>query len=82
MNTPPSFENGTGGSGMMQRYCIDRHNGQVNAVFVDFSVHRIGLKELWTLKWHKEFDTAGLWTRAGGALPEDWPEWMRQFKDY
>ncbi|MHC4299469.1 MAG: prepilin-type N-terminal cleavage/methylation domain-containing protein [Planctomycetota bacterium] len=77
-NTPPTLENGTGGSGMMQRYCIDRHNGNNNALAVDFSVHKVGLKELWTLKWHREFNTGGPWTKAGGG----WPEWMRSFKEY
>jgi hypothetical protein len=45
-------------------------------------VRKTGLKELWTLKWHLQFDTANAWTKAGGAQPEDWPEWMRSFKDY
>jgi hypothetical protein len=53
-----------------------------NGAFMDFSVRRIGLKELWTLKWHRKFDTAGEWTKAGGVLPEDWPEWMWNFTDY
>ncbi|MHC4354472.1 MAG: hypothetical protein ACYTE3_06020 [Planctomycetota bacterium] len=43
---------------------------------------RVGLKELWTLKWYSEFDTAGPWTKAGGVQAEDWPRWMRKFKDY
>jgi len=63
-------------------FCINRHNGHVNGLFLDWSVRKVGLKELWTLKWHMQFDTAGPWTKAGGALPEDWPEWMRKFKDY
>ena len=62
--------------------CINRHNGHVNGLFLDWSVRKVGLKELWTLKWHPKFDTAGEWTRAGGVKPEDWPEWMRGFKDY
>jgi len=62
--------------------CINRHNGHVNSLFLDWSVRKIGLKELWILKWHAEFDTAGRWTKAGGVLPEDWPQWMRGFKDY
>ncbi len=81
-NSPPIFENGTGGSGMMQRYCINRHHGCINAVFVDFSVRRVGLKELWTLKWHKAFDTTGPWTKAGGAVTDDWPQWMQALKEY
>lgn len=61
---------------------INRHNGHVNGLFLDWSVRKVGLKELWTLKWHAEFDTAGRWTTAGGVKPEDWPKWMRGFKDY
>jgi len=61
---------------------MNRHNGHINSLFMDWSVRKIGLKELWTLKWSPDFDTANVWTRAGGALPDDWPEWMRGFKDY
>ena len=46
----------------------------VNGVFLDFSVRRIGLKELRTFKWHRSFDTNGTWTKAGGAGPDEWPE--------
>jgi len=63
-------------------FCIDRHSGCSNALFMDWSVRRVGIKELWTLKWHREFDTEGPWTRAGGVIPTDWPEWMRNFRDY
>ena len=63
-------------------FCINRHNGYINGLFLDWSVRRVGLKELWTLKWDEQADTAGPWTKAGGVQPEDWPEWMRRFKDY
>lgn len=63
-------------------FCINRHNGYVNGLFLDWSVRKIGLKELWTLKWNYSFNTANEWTRAGGVHPEDWPEWMQNFKDY
>ena len=66
----------------MAPFCMNRHNEYVNGLFLDWSVRKVGLKELWTLKWHLQYDTAGPWTKAGGALPEDWPEWMRKFKDY
>jgi len=62
--------------------CINRHNGGVNVLFMDWSVRKVGLKELWTLQWHKLYETHGPWTKAGGAEPENWPEWMRGFKDY
>jgi len=72
----------SGGGLGMAPFCINRHNGHVNGLFLDWSVRKIGLKELWTLEWSRQFDTAGPWTKAGGALPEYWPYWMRGFKDY
>jgi prepilin-type N-terminal cleavage/methylation domain-containing protein/prepilin-type processing-associated H-X9-DG protein len=75
---PPAYE----AQATFARFCINRHDGGVNGVFLDFSVRKIGLKELWTLKWHREFDTDGPWTVAGGAQPEDWPRWMSKFRDY
>ena len=78
---PPRREFPGGGFGM-DAFCINRHNGYVNGLFLDWSVRKVGLKELWTLKWNRDFDTAGRWTRAGGVQPEDWPRWMRRFKDY
>jgi prepilin-type processing-associated H-X9-DG protein len=63
-------------------FCINRHNVGVNSLFLDWSVRKVGLKELWTLKWYKDFNTANRWTLAGGVKPTDWPEWMRGFKDY
>jgi prepilin-type N-terminal cleavage/methylation domain-containing protein/prepilin-type processing-associated H-X9-DG protein len=62
--------------------CINRHHGGVNTLFLDWSVRKVGLKELWTLKWHRQYDTAGPWTKAGGVQREDWPSWLRGFKDY
>ena len=69
------------GDSEMRRFCCNRHNRFQNAVFCDFTVRPIGLKELWTLKWHRRFETDNEWTIAGGATA-DWPEWMRGFKDY
>ncbi len=61
---------------------IDRHQGGINMVFGDGAIRKVGIKELWTLKWHRDFDTAGPWTLAGGVQPSDWPQWMRKFKEY
>jgi hypothetical protein len=49
---------------------------------MDWSVRKTGLKELWTLRWHKNFDVAGPWTKAGGVQRSDWPGWMRKFENY
>ncbi len=81
---PPDFEGQVDDwtTNAMKMLCVLRHSGFVNGAFVDFSTRKVGLKELWTLKWHQEFDTRGMWTRAGGVRPEEWPPWMRSFKDY
>ncbi|MEN6427352.1 MAG: H-X9-DG-CTERM domain-containing protein [Phycisphaerales bacterium] len=81
-DAPAENENAAWSANNMARCCINRHDGAVNCLFVDGSVRKVGLKELWTLKWHRSFNTEGPWTRVGGVLPEDWPEWMRTFKDY
>jgi len=79
-DTPPMAPdyaaNGMGG------FCMDRHSGHINALFLDWSVRRVGLKELWTLKWHENFNTTGPWTKAGGVTLNKWPPWMRGYKDY
>jgi len=79
---PPRFEPSMYGVVGGLSFCINRHNGHINVLFMDLSVRKVGLKELWTFKWHSEWDTAGPWTKAGGVQPEDWPKWMRKFKEY
>ncbi|MHC4120218.1 MAG: hypothetical protein ACYSWO_22220 [Planctomycetota bacterium] len=79
---PRAFGIGNMGMGEINHFCIDRHDGAVNVLFMDWSASKTGLKQLWTLKWHRQFNTAGPWTTAGGVLPNDWPMWMTNFKDY
>ncbi len=82
---PPAYDGIPWGAAYpesMPRYCISRHRGYVNSVFLDFSARKVGLKELWTLKWHRDYDVNGPWTVAGGVQPGDWPEWMQEFEDY
>jgi len=82
-DAPPSCEDAPLGSAWgLPRYAMNRHGGGINTLFLDWSVRKVGIKQLWTLKWHEEFDPAGQWTKAGNVQPEDWPEWMRGFKDY
>jgi prepilin-type N-terminal cleavage/methylation domain-containing protein/prepilin-type processing-associated H-X9-DG protein len=75
---PPNHEP----SGSAGEICINRHSGTLNSLFFDWSARSVGLKELWTLKWHLQWNTAGPWTKAGNVQPEDWPKWMRGFKEY
>jgi prepilin-type N-terminal cleavage/methylation domain-containing protein/prepilin-type processing-associated H-X9-DG protein len=81
LDDPPPCEDANSTSSYSSNVCIDRHSGGINSVFMDWSVRKVGLKQLWGLKWHKDYSTAGPWTPAGGVKPDDWPEWMRRFKD-
>ena len=66
----------------MRRFGLDRHVRKMSLAFVDYSVRTPDLKELWVLKWHPNYNIHGAWTKTGGALPADWPDWMRGMKDY
>ena len=59
----------------MKMICMDRHSGGINGVFVDGSTRKVHLKELWTLKWHKDYNTSGPWTLPTAV----WPDWMAGF---
>ncbi len=65
--------------GGMRRVCTNRHHNGVNILFMDWSMDKVRLKQLWTLKWHRTFDTTGPWTLAGNVGPDDWPPWMPNF---
>jgi prepilin-type N-terminal cleavage/methylation domain-containing protein len=84
VDEPPEYDGAIGPIpiGRMEHFCINRHDGGINSLFRDWSVRKVGLKQLWTLKWRTFFRTDGRWTKAGGVQPEDWPQWMRRFKDY
>jgi prepilin-type processing-associated H-X9-DG protein len=71
----------TGNNGM-SLFAINRHNGSINSLFMDWSVRKVAIKQLWTLKWSADFDTRGQWTSASGVKPESWPQWMQNLKDY
>jgi len=84
---PPSDDAGrSAAAGYMDIFCIDRHKRSINSCFMDLSVRTVGLKELWTLKWHRTYNIANSYTMAGnGGKPSTgWPAsgWMDKFKDY
>jgi hypothetical protein len=79
---PADIELAAWSGNQMARSCLNRHIGFESVSFSDLSVRKVGVKELWTLKWHRKFDTKGPWTRAGGVQTANWPQWIRPFKDY
>ncbi len=63
------------GEGFMADVCINRHPaGTINVLFMNWSVRKVGLKELWHLKWHRKFDT--------NYPPPPWPQWMAQLSEF
>jgi prepilin-type N-terminal cleavage/methylation domain-containing protein/prepilin-type processing-associated H-X9-DG protein len=68
-------------SGEMCRVCSSRHGNTTNVLYMDFSVRRTGLKQLWRLKWHKTFDT-GAGPVNGKPYPIGWSDWMKICRDY
>jgi prepilin-type processing-associated H-X9-DG protein len=86
----PAAYNGDYTTPEMHWICIDRHMGYSNVVFLDLSARRVGLKELWTLKHSRSYDTCGPWTICGNggsqqACAAAWDAaapWMRNFPEY
>ena len=80
---PPQFDGQWLGYGNeMMHFAINRHSTGMNMLFMDFTVRKFGLKELWTLRWHRKYPVNGPLTKAGGVQPSNWPDWMSSFKDY
>jgi len=58
----------------MQRACVKRHAPyHVFGLMLDWSLSKVTVKELWTLRWHKEWPVMGT---PGNEFP-DWPLWMQ-----
>jgi prepilin-type N-terminal cleavage/methylation domain-containing protein len=69
--TPPDSK--TANINEMQRVCVNRHSGTQTCLFSDWSVRKVSLKQLWRLRWHKNFNI---------LAPEPaWPGWMTNFSD-
>jgi prepilin-type N-terminal cleavage/methylation domain-containing protein/prepilin-type processing-associated H-X9-DG protein len=83
VDNPPEFEGDWSYSfgDNMKRFCLNRHGEAINVAMLDWSVQHVRLKGLWQLKWNREYDESGPWTKGGGVMPEDWPEWMRYLPD-
>jgi len=48
---------GTGNAGYMQNFTADRHpHAMINFVFLDWSTRGVRVRDLWKLKWHKDFE--------------------------
>lgn len=87
-NSPPESDGWQNRSDAdaMNRFMLNRHDGFGAGIFMDFHVQKIGLKEYFTLNWHRGYNRANAWTKAGGVRAEDWANWgdgwLGKYKEY
>ena len=55
----------------MQHFVVPRHGKGPNVLFFDGSVRNVRLRELWKLKWNRDFDTEAYATKV------QFPAWLR-----
>ena len=67
-NETPNFECEQNSN--MSVFCMPRHSRRTNMLFMDKSVRRIGLRSLWSLKWHTQYKPAD-------PAYIIWPQWMK-----
>ena len=71
------------GGDRMARFNLYRHGCDTNITFLDWNVRKVGLKELWTLKWHRQFDTIDSGPIEYGTYESGgWPDWMKHCRGY
>ncbi len=61
----------------MNRFCINRHQQGINGVFLDYSARKVWLKDLWHVKWAKNFNINAPCPNWETEAP-----WMAQFKGH
>ena len=74
---PVSYGQLTGSGSGMNRFCLDRHNGYVNVLFLDFSLKKVSLKGLWDLRWGTTYNRNGHYYKT-----QEWPDWMKAIPEY
>ncbi len=87
--SPPAIP-GDWTSNDMKKIIIDRHTGFINICYLDFSARKTGLKEVYTLKHARDYDTCNQWTICGNggnqqachALWHDAAPWMDEMPEY
>jgi hypothetical protein len=90
---PLEYEERSGifdGDGEINRFVIKRHGYSINLVFLDWSVRKSGLRQLWALKWSAQKTETNRPTSVWGNLnvvpdwnkPDQWPEWLQKSKNY
>lgn len=78
-DAPPAYDGALnyGANGRNNNMCyfaINRHVG-TNVVFVDMSVKKVSIKNMWDYSWHRNYD------KTEAPLPEEMPLWIRNLPD-
>ncbi|MHC4456829.1 MAG: type II secretion system protein [Planctomycetota bacterium] len=68
--------------GEINRWNLDRHKLSINLLFLDWSVRKVGLKQLWQLRWSQEIGWGDPDIVPDPEEPTDWPDWMQRAKNY
>jgi hypothetical protein len=66
----------------MKISCINRHDEHINMIFLDYTVRKVGLKELWELKWHRMWEEKYIDASCPPTAWNDPDHWMFNMKDY
>lgn len=73
------FNSKTQGAKGMDRVCTNRHSGGVNILFMDWSVRKVKLMDLWNQQWHKNYEPnlqLPAFDKISDTWPGGWPEWI------
>ena len=66
----------------MRYVCLNRHNEHVNMAFCNFSARRVGLKELWELWWHRNWNPDNDPPPDFCTMTGKYDGWMCHMKNY
>jgi prepilin-type N-terminal cleavage/methylation domain-containing protein/prepilin-type processing-associated H-X9-DG protein len=56
----------------MSHFCLNRHDGRLNMLFMDYSVRRIKIMELWNFNWYRGYNV------EDAPTPYDFPDWIKK----
>ena len=58
----------------INRVFLNRHQGSINMLFLDFSTDKVRLKRLFGYKWHTQY-------QINQDIPSAWPTWLAKLPD-
>ncbi len=53
-------------------FVVWRHDGIINMLFMDYSVRKVSLKELWKLNWNRRYNI------EDAPTEDDFPDWLKK----